>query len=153
MGEGTYEVRLAGPAQEGEVLKLWARLMEDYGKKAKPKVLEESYRYAVDHPEQVKVFVALEKGKVIGTVSLHLGHFSTWNNNWYGHVEDLIVDPEERGRGVAVSLLRHVMEAAREEKLSRLELHTLTENRVARDIYEKLGFEGSSILYDLPVSE
>ena len=147
------EVLRAGPAQEQDVLELWARLAESYGKPTYPAVLQESYRYAAAHPEQVQVFVAVEEGRVLGTVSLHLGHFSTWNNHWYGHVEDLYVKPGARCRGVAVKLLQHVLEAAKQEKLGRLELHTLKENRVARGIYEKLGFECSSVLYDLSLSE
>lgn len=144
-----YEIKMALKEQEDQVLHLWNQLMEAYGKKASPAVLQESYRYAVAHPRQVQVFVAMREGRVLGTVSLHLGHFSTWNNNWYGHVEDLIVDAGERRQGVAWSLLSHVAGVAREEKLSRLELHTLNENKAARAMYEKLGFQTSSVVYDL----
>ncbi len=143
------EIVQAGPEHEGQVLKLWAQLMDTYGKKAVPAVLRESYRFALAHPRQVKIYVALGQGKVLGTVSLHLGHFSTWNNNWYGHVEDLIVDPEARCRGVASGLLTHIAKAAKQEKLARLELHTLTGNRIARAMYEKQGFSTSSVVYDL----
>jgi ribosomal protein S18 acetylase RimI-like enzyme len=153
MGEGGLEILAAGPAREREVLELWARLAESYGKTADPKVMQESYRYTVAHPEQVQVFVAVAGGRVLGTVSLHLRHFSTWNNHWYGHVEDLFVVPEARRRGVAARLLQHVLAAARTEKLGRLELHTLKENRRARALYEKLGFECSSLLYDLSLKE
>ncbi len=145
------EIVESGLEQEEQVLKLWAQLMETYGKKASPTVMRESYRFAVAHPRQVKIYVAQREEKVLGTASLHLGHFSTWNNNWYGHVEDLIVHPQERCRGVASSLLTHIAGVARKEKLSRLELHTMTDNKIARAMYEKLGFRTSSVIYELPL--
>jgi len=151
MNEEKCEIVPAGPDQEEEVIDLWARLMDTYGKKANPALLRKSYRYAVAHPEQVKIFAFQRDGKVLGTVSLHLGHFSTWNNSWYGHAEDLFVDPGARRQGVAVSLMKHIIKVAQEEKLSRLELNTLMDNRVARSIYEKLGFQCSSVVYDLPL--
>lgn len=143
------EIFLAGPNQEDQVLYLWQQLMEAYGKKVSPAILQASYRYAIAHPRQVQVYVAVGHGRVLGTVSLHLGHFSTWNNNWYGHVEDLVVDVKERRQGVAWSLLTHVAMVAKEEKLSRLELHTMKDNFLARAMYEKLGYETSSVLYEL----
>jgi ribosomal protein S18 acetylase RimI-like enzyme len=146
--EKKYKIILAGPDQEGQVLHLWQQLMEAYGKKAPLTLLQKSYRYAAAHPRQVQVYVAVRQGRVLGTVSLHLGHFSTWNNNWYGHVEDLFVDHKERRQGVAWSLLSHVVEVAKEENLSRLELHTMNNNQAARAMYEKLGFQTSSVVYE-----
>ena len=146
--EKKYEMFLAGPDQEGQVLRLWQQLMEAYGKNAPLTILQKSYRYAVAHPRQVQVYVAVREGRVLGTVSLHLGHFSTWNNNWYGHVEDLFVDDKERRQGVAWSLLSHVVEVAKRESLSRLELHTMNNNQAARAMYEKLGFQTSSVIYE-----
>ncbi|MCJ7806446.1 MAG: GNAT family N-acetyltransferase, partial [Clostridia bacterium] len=111
-----------------------------------------SFRYTVKHPLKVLVFIILVEGVVTGTVSLHLGHYSTWDDNWYGHIEDVIVDPAYRGRGLASELLRHVISAAREQNLSRLELFTTNNNHAARRIYEKLGFNTDSVYYELPLN-
>jgi ribosomal protein S18 acetylase RimI-like enzyme len=147
--EKKHEILLAGPDQEEQVLHLWQQLLEAYGKKASLATLQESYRYAIAHPRQVQVYVAVREGRVLGTVSLHLGHFSTWNNNWYGHAEDLVVEGRERRQGVALSLFSHIIQVAKKENLSRLELHTMNNNQAARAMYEKLGFETSSVIYEL----
>ena len=146
------EVRLATPADEEDVCRLWTLLLDFYKKQASPEVLRRSFRYAVNHPQKVLIFIIMIEGVVTGTVSLHLGHFSTWNNNFYGHLEDLIVDPAYRGRGLAEKLLRQAIDAARENNLSRVELNALNDNEAARKLYEKLGFTTNSVVYELPLN-
>ena len=146
------EIRLAVATDELEVCRLWTMLLEFYKKRVKPEILQASFHYAVKHPLKVLVFIILVEGEVTGTVSLHLGHYSTWNDNWYGHIEDVIVDPACRGRGLASALLRHVISAAREQNLSRLELFTTNNNHIARRMYEKLGFSTDSVYYELPLN-
>jgi ribosomal protein S18 acetylase RimI-like enzyme len=150
--EDCMEVRLATAAEEAEVCRLWTMLLEFYQKSAAPDVLHRSFRYAVNHPQKVLIFIILIEGVVTGTASLHLGHYSTWNDNWYGHIEDVIIDPAYRGRGLASHLLSHVIVAAREQNLSRIEVNALKENHSARKMYEKLGFTTDSVAYELPLS-
>lgn len=147
------EVRVATLDDEADVCRLWAMLLNFYRKKASPAVLERSFRYAVEHPRKIIVFIILIEGVVTGTASLHLGHYSTWNDNFYGHVEDVIIDPAYRGRGLASVLVGHVVAAARELNLSRLELTTLNDNYPARRLYEKLGFSTDQVLYELQLNQ
>ena len=143
------QVRVATPEDEAAVCRLWIMLLKFYKKSASIEVLERSFRYAVDHPQKVLIFIILIEGVVTGTASLHLGHYSTWNDNYYGHVEDVIIDPAYRGRGLAFVLLKEVLRIAKEKKLSRVELNTLSENYPARRLYEKLGFTTDSVAYEL----
>ncbi len=143
------EVRLATAADELEVCRLWAMLLKFYNKQASPEVLQRSYRYVINHPQKVLIFIILIEGVVTGTASLHLGHYSTWHDHWYGHIEDVIIDPEYRGRGLASNILSHVISAAKEQDLSRLELNALNNNNAARRLYEKLGFTNQSVVYEL----
>ena len=145
------EVKLATAAEEIEVCRLWEMLLKFYRKQSSPEVLQRSFRFAINHPHKVLIFIILIEGVVTGTASLHLGHYSTWNDNWYGHVEDLIVDPAYRGRGLASELMRHVISAAKAENLSRIELNALNNNHGARRIYEELGFTTDSVVYELPL--
>ncbi len=146
------EIRRAGPADEDAVCRLWGLLLEFYDKQDDPEVLKSSFRYAVNHPQKVLIFIILVEGVVTGTISLHMGHFSTWSNNWYGHLEDLVVDPAYRGSGQAERLIKHAIKAARENSLSRLELNALNNNTTARRLYEKLGFTTNSVVYELPLN-
>ena len=87
-----------------------------------------------------------------GTASLHQGHYSTWNDNWYGHIEDVVVDPAYRRCGVGEALVRHIVAVARALGLSRLELNALNDNIPARRLYEKIGFKTDSVVYELKLS-
>jgi ribosomal protein S18 acetylase RimI-like enzyme len=147
------EVRLARLEDQDAVCRLWTMLLEFYQKQASPEVMERSFHYAVQHPEKVLVFIILIEGVVTGTASLHLGHYSTWSDGWYGHIEDVLVDPDFRGRGLAEALIRHAVEAAREKNLTRVEVNALTTNQPARKLYEKLGFSTDSVAYELPLKK
>lgn len=146
------EVRLAGINDMEAVCRLWTMLLEFYEKHASPEVLQTSYKYAIEHPHKVLIFIILIEGVVTGTASLHLGHYSTWNDNFYGHIEDVIIDPSCRGRGCAEKLLSHVIEEAKKLGLSRIELNALASNLPARRLYEKLGFTTDSVAYELPLN-
>jgi ribosomal protein S18 acetylase RimI-like enzyme len=147
------EVRLARLEDQDAVCRLWTMLLEFYQKQASPEVMERSFHYAVQHPEKVLVFIILIEGVVTGTASLHLGHYSTWSDGWYGHIEDVLIDPDYRGRGLAEALVSHAIEAARERNLTRVEVNALTSNQPARKLYEKLGFTTDSIAYELPLNK
>ena len=60
-----------------------------------------------------------------------------------GHVHSIYVDPEFRGYGYGRKLTQGIISYARSVQMSSLEM-PLTTNRVARTLYESLGFE----LYD-----
>ena len=143
------EIRQATMADQDAVISLWKMLLEFYNKKSPAEVLQRSFRFTIDNPQQVQVFVVEDDGVIKGTASLHKGHYSTWHDHWYGHIEDVVVDPQCRGQGLAYNLLCHVIEAAKEQDLSRIELNALNTNHNARRLYEKLGFITQSVVYEL----
>lgn len=142
-------IRQATAADTEQVVLLWQALLDYYHKKVDVAVLRRSFRYAAAHPEQVRVYLALDQGKALGTASLHLGHYSTWYDSWYGHVEDVVVYPEARRRGVARALIIHIIGEARQAGLSRIELNALADNSAAHRLYRGLGFSTDSVAYEL----
>ncbi len=143
------EIRKATMEDQDAVIRLWKMLLKMYNKNSPTEVLQRSFRYIVENPQQALLFVIEKDGFIAGTASLHLGHYSTWHDNWYGHIEDLVIDPQYRGQGLAYSLLCHVIEAAKEQGLSRIELNALNTNHNARRLYEKLGFTTQSVVYEI----
>jgi ribosomal protein S18 acetylase RimI-like enzyme len=58
-----------------------------------------------------------------------------------GHLDDVVVDQELRGRGVARLLLEAVIELARERKLRTLDLTSRPTRESAIRLYESVGFQ------------
>lgn len=142
-------IRQARLEDEDEVCSLWEQLARFYGNDGSLSVLKKSFRYALENPAQVLVFVVLSEGNVVGTGSLHQGHYSTWADRMYGHIEDLIVADKYRGKKLGRKLILHMVEKARELGLCRLELNTLKSNQAAHRLYEKIGFKSDSVVYEL----
>ena len=69
-----------------------------------------------------------------------LGRVQTEPPNGSFRITELHVDPEYRGQGMEVVMLRHVEKAARAEARSAMALQTWTTNP-ARSLYEGYGFD------------
>jgi ribosomal protein S18 acetylase RimI-like enzyme len=65
----------------------------------------------------------------------------------HGMIQDLIVAPEARGRGVGEALLKRMMRELRALGAERILLQTPVDNECARRLYEKLGFRPTLIEY------
>ncbi len=57
-----------------------------------------------------------------------------------GHILDLAVHPDFRRRGVATSLVRHVLEELRLKGSRFVYLEVRTSNNAAKELYERFGF-------------
>jgi ribosomal protein S18 acetylase RimI-like enzyme len=60
-------------------------------------------------------------------------------------LEDLVVDPSYRGRGIGKSLLRFVIAYGRKKGLKRITLLTDMDNRKAKALYKSHGFKSSGM--------
>ena len=58
----------------------------------------------------------------------------------YGYVEDMVVDESLRGRGIGSAVMMELINCARADNISTLELSTRPERAAANHLYQKLGF-------------
>jgi GNAT superfamily N-acetyltransferase len=96
-------------------------------------------------PSRAQVFVAREAGRVIAMAALHFT-ISTAEGGKVAGLEDCVVHPEHRRKGVGEKLLAYVLEQARAEGALRVILLTDGDNTRAQALYRKLGFKPSSML-------
>ncbi|MEX0991562.1 MAG: GNAT family N-acetyltransferase [Actinomycetota bacterium] len=95
------------------------------------------------------VFVALDDGEIIGSVTLELdervGSRLPAANERLGpdqaHIRMLGVRPAARRGGTGKALMRYAIEEARAAGKSRLTLHTSTRMEAAQGMYEGMGFD------------
>ena len=86
------------------------------------------------------VFLAYRDGVPVGFSICFLG-FSTFLARPLLNIHDIFVDLSVRGRGIGAMLLERIEARARELNCCRITLEVREDNRVARGLYRKVGFD------------
>jgi GNAT superfamily N-acetyltransferase len=99
----------------------------------------------IEQPEAGRIYCARLGNQVVGMVSL-LFTISTAEGNRAAWLEDMVVHPDHRGRGIGGKLLRHAIDQARELGCSRITLLTGKTNHSAMQFYQRAGFNPSTMV-------
>jgi len=92
--------------------------------------------FGLDNPnEKCYFFVAEHDGKILGYSRMHL---YKWNNSAY--IITLLVDAEQRRKGIGTRLLKFMEDFAREKRARILLFDTSTDNAPALQLYFKSRF-------------
>ena len=86
------------------------------------------------------VFLAYRDDTPVGFSICFLG-FSTFNARPLINIHDIFVDSSVRGLGIGAMLLERIEAKARELNCCRITLEVRKDNRVARGLYRKVGFD------------
>lgn len=84
---------------------------------------------AADHPA----------GTLCGFVWLVLCH-NNWTGERYGYINNLYVNPANRGEGLGDELLRHAESWFKARRVTRLRLTVTSSNSAACRLYERMGY-------------
>lgn len=106
-------------------------------------------------PEAVaKALICEDDGQAIG-FAVYFYSYSTWLGKNGLYLEDLYVNPEQRGKGAGQLLFKRLAQLAVENDCPRFEWRVLDWNETAIKFYEKMGAEAQSewIGYRLSGSE
>ena len=149
LAEG-IEVRPARANEIDDLLPLMRGYCDFYESNPSDDGLRTMARTLIEDPEQGALFIAREgDGEAIGFASLDWKWSSTRGSR-IGYLEDLFVDAERRGGGVAEALIEACAERCRERGLPVLNWMTAPDNRRAQSVYERVGAEGSDwVEYEL----
>jgi len=90
-----------------------------------------------DHP-RVFAHVAELDGRVVG-IAVWFFNYSTWQGRHGIYLEDLFVDPDVRGGGIARALFEALGEEAKRHDCARIDWAVLDWNDLAKDFYHKIG--------------
>ncbi len=98
----------------------------------------------VEQPAVGRIYCARQENRVVGMVSL-LFTISTAEGGRVAWLEDMVVHPDQRGRGIGEQLLRHAITEARAANCSRITLLTDNTNQAAMQFYVRAGFVRSTM--------
>jgi RimJ/RimL family protein N-acetyltransferase len=93
---------------------------------------------------------AVSGARVIGFGSLTVKN-NLWQAGPLGHIDELVVDTEWRGRGIGTRLLEELAVLARRKGCRRVELDSALHREAAHRLYERHGFEKRGYLFSKPL--
>ncbi|MEM5435317.1 GNAT family N-acetyltransferase [Paraburkholderia diazotrophica] len=132
-------IRAAMPADVGAMLALMRELAEFEKLTHLFIATEEGVHDALFGARpSAEALVAERAGKIIG-YALFFHNYSTFLGRRGLYLEDLYVQPAERGTGLGSKMLRHLAALAVERQCGRFEWSVLDWNQPAIDFYQKMG--------------
>jgi ribosomal protein S18 acetylase RimI-like enzyme len=144
----TTQIRLASPADMTAIMGLLRRVVPTMRAAGNPQ-WDEGYPDAATFErdlEQGWLWVAAIDAAVAGVAAITTEQTPEYEQVGWNIEEPalivhrLFVDPEFRGRGIAVALMRHAEELAIKQSLTRVLTDTSLQNVAAQRLFQKLGY-------------
>ncbi|MBI4499360.1 MAG: GNAT family N-acetyltransferase [Chloroflexi bacterium] len=150
-------VRPADLADLPAILDLYAYLAEEaaafyHEERLPPAEAERMFQEIAAHPGQF-LLVADDAGRAVGTVLLVLYPNLTHEGRPAAVLENMVIHPDYRRRGVGAALLRAVDGLARTYRVVKISLTSNAARRGAHRFYEALGWQRSHVGYTLAYPE
>jgi GNAT superfamily N-acetyltransferase len=132
-------IRAATPADTGAIFALTYELAQFENLTHVFVATEASLRDALFGARpSIEALVAEDAGRIIG-YALFFHNFSSFAGRRGLYLEDVYVQPAQRGGGLGTALLRHVAALAVERQCARFEWTVLDWNAPAISFYQKMG--------------
>jgi len=91
-----------------------------------------------------------EDEEITGSLTLIISQMPTGKKAW---IEDVVVDKNNRGKGIGKKLIESAIEFAREKGISKIDLTSRPERVTANELYQKSGFKRRNTnVYRLKIS-
>jgi GNAT superfamily N-acetyltransferase len=142
-------IRAAWPDDEAE----WRELFRAYGvfyeTEFTDNVLEAVWWQLLEDGSGIDALVAELDGAVVGFAHFR-SHPDTFTGGRDWFLDDLFVDPEVRGAGVATALIEHLIGLARaSEPAGTLRWITAADNARAQRVYDRIATKTSWVTYEV----
>ena len=140
------------PLAEGDAAR-WRELFRAYGvfyeTEFSNELLERVWALMIEPGTGIDALVAEHEGQVVG-IAHYRSHPDTFSagRDWY--LDDLFVDPDARGRGVASALIEHLHEhAERVAPGGTVRWITAADNARAQRVYDRVATRTTWVTYEL----
>jgi ribosomal protein S18 acetylase RimI-like enzyme len=137
LAEGV-EVRAAREDEVEEMLPLMRAYCRFYGAEPNDEGIRTMLATLITDPSQGAVFIARDGDRAVGVATLDW-KWSSLKAARIGYLEDLFVDPEARGRGIADALIEVCARRCRELGMPAMQWQTAPDNVRAQQVYDRTG--------------
>ena len=141
-------MRQITPADRADWQRLYLAYLEFYETEPIESSTELVWSRLVNSEPEIQGLVVEDDGRIIGITHFHY-QLSTWTHTWHCYLEDLYVDKESRGKGVARALIDEVKTLATDKGCSELFWITRSTNETARKLYDKVATPTDFVRYEL----
>jgi GNAT superfamily N-acetyltransferase len=131
-----YIVRRGTPEDFGAIIKMINQLA-DFEKA--PEKVTNSEALMHDQVKYFESFVAVKDEQIVGMAVYFFAYFTWVGKSLY--LDDLFVEPEFRGQGIAKALISKIFEVAKAEHCARVRWQVLDWNKPAIALYKSIGAE------------
>jgi ribosomal protein S18 acetylase RimI-like enzyme len=121
---------------DDELVEAFARLIPQLSSSNPPPTERELA--AIVTSRSTVLFVARDRGEIVGTLSLVLFRIPTGLRAW---IEDVVVDDSARGKGVGEALNRAAIEHAGKAGAKTVDLTSRPSREAANRLYQRIGFK------------
>jgi GNAT superfamily N-acetyltransferase len=143
------EIRPARTDDIEEMLPLIRAYCEFYETAPDDDGLRRMFETLIANADQGAVYIARDEGSAVGFATLDW-KWSSLKAAKIGYLEDLFVDPESRGKGIADALIEVCADRCRELGMPAMAWQTAPDNHRAQQVYDRTGAEAETYLeYDL----
>jgi GNAT superfamily N-acetyltransferase len=144
-------IRAIEPADHARWRALFAQYFRFYQTAPGEDVYATTWRRILDPAEPVWGAVAVKDGRIMGLVH-YVFHPTTWAVDDTCYLQDLFVDPVQRGGGIGRQLIEHVAAEARRRNCIRVYWQTAETNSTAQALYDKLAERSGFVQYRLALN-
>lgn len=146
MEGNVISIRMAQEADFVQWLPLWKGYQTFYKTSISEDTTAITWSRFHNTSEPMHCAVAEREGQLIGMVH-YIQHRSCWTTGDYIYLQDLFVEPQERGSGTGRALIEHVYESAEKSGASRVWWLTHESNTDAMLLYDRIADKSGFLQY------
>lgn len=126
---------------------LWQQYLDFYHHQLAPDVTASVFAQLCEGQQMVGLVAENTAGTLVGFIHL-VFHPSTWSQNGYCYIEDVLVAPEARRQGVGEALFDAAGQLSEQRQCDRTYWVTRQDNTTAQHLYDRIGKRVPFILYN-----
>ncbi|MBD8492027.1 GNAT family N-acetyltransferase [Pseudomonas syringae] len=127
-------------------LALWQAYLHFYQAELREEVSASTWQRLLDEQEPTYAALAWQGDQAVGLVNF-IFHRSNWSIEDSCYLQDLFVDPQQRGTGVGRQLIEYVYARAHEQGSRKVHWLTHETNATAIQLYERIAERGGFIQF------